>query len=287
MYNDPNGNLQNAGNMGGQQFVEGTPVYDSVGDKLGTVSSQNVEGAYLVVKKGIFFPHDVYVPLQSIARNDADGIYLNMTKDQALNQDWQNPPQATAGRETYGTTTGATTGAAATAQNVGQNIRQDVGAATTNARTTGQTTNDNVIEAPVVEEELVAGKRAQETGRVRIHKEVIEEPRTINTTVRREQVRVENVPADQMTADANTLNENTFQDRDIEVPVMGEEVVVGKQARVTGEVRVSKTPVEEQRQFSDTVRREHVDVEGVDESGNPVNLGGDAYGNDQPMNPNR
>ena len=261
-------NPQNAGNMGGQQFLEGTPVYDSVGDKIGSISSHNVEGAYLVVQKGILFKHDVYVPLQSIARNDADGVYLNMTKDQALNQDWQNPPQGTSG---------ATMGNAA--QNVGQNTRQDVGTAASNAPATGE----NVIEAPVREEELIAGKRSGEVGRVRLHKEVVEEPRTINTTVRREQVRVENVPGDQLSADANTGDENAFQNRDIEMPVMGEEPVVGKRTNVTGGVRASKQAVDEPRQYSDTVRREQVDVEGVDESGKPLNLG--ATDNNPNVNP--
>lgn len=275
MYNDPNADPQYVGNMGGQQFVEGTPVYDSVGDKLGSVGSASPDGNYLLVQKGIIFKHDVYVPLQSIARSDADGIYLNMTKDQALNQDWQNPPQMTTG--TTGTTgaTGTTGtmagGMANTAQNVGQDFRQDTGMASNTAQTTG---DGGVIEAPVREEELVAGKRAEEVGRVRIHKEVVEEPRTINTTVRREQVRVENVSPDQVSADANTLGGADLQDRDIEVPVMGEDVVVGKETNVTGAVRVSKQAVEEPRQYSDTVRKEHVDVEGVDENGNPLNMGG-------------
>ncbi|MEO7003169.1 MAG: YsnF/AvaK domain-containing protein, partial [Ktedonobacterales bacterium] len=138
---------------------------------------------------------------------------------------------------------------------------------------------------PVHEEELIAGKRSGEVGRVRIHKEVVEEPRTINTTVRREQVRVENVPADQVSADASTLSENAMQGRDIEVPVMGEEVVVGKQTNVTGAVRVSKQAIEEPRQYSDTVRKEHVDVEGVDENGNPLNLGDANADPNQRMNP--
>lgn len=268
-------NPQNTGNMRGQQFVEGTPVYDSVGDKLGSVSSQNTDGAYLVVAKGLIFKHDVYVPLQSIARSDADGIYLNMTKDQALNQDWQNPPQAATGM--------AGTNVGNMAPNVGQNIRQDVGNATSNAQTTGDNVGDNVIEAPVREEELIAGKRTGEVGRVRLHKEVVEEPRTINTTVRREQVRVENVPGEQLSTASG--DEYAFQDRDIEVPVMGEEPVVGKRTNVTGGVRISKQTTEEPRQYSDTVRREHVDVEGVDENGNPLNLGGQGSAGGQNVNP--
>ncbi|MDQ2828574.1 MAG: YsnF/AvaK domain-containing protein [Chloroflexota bacterium] len=57
---------------------------------------------------------------------------------------------------------------------------------------------------------------------------------------------------------------NAFQDQDIEVPVMGEEAVVGKQVREVEEVRLHKQASEEQQQVSDTVRRERVVVDGKD-----------------------
>src|SRR5579863_3275585 len=77
---------------GNQQFAEGTPVFDAGGEKVGTVSEHNVQGGYLVVRKGWLFPKDVYVPLNVIQSNNADGIYLSMYKDDLANQNWDDPP---------------------------------------------------------------------------------------------------------------------------------------------------------------------------------------------------
>ena len=88
-----NTNAAESGNMAGQQFVEGTPVLDAAGEKFGTVSEHNVQGGYLVVHKGWLFPRDVYVPLSAVGRSDAQGISLNMYKDELKNQNWENPPE--------------------------------------------------------------------------------------------------------------------------------------------------------------------------------------------------
>jgi uncharacterized protein (TIGR02271 family) len=58
---------------------------------------------------------------------------------------------------------------------------------------------------------------------------------------------------------------DAFTERDIDVPVMGEELVAGKRAVVTEEVRLRKDAVTEDQQVSDTVRKERVTVEGADE----------------------
>ncbi len=125
-------------------------------------------------------------------------------------------------------------------------------------------TNTNDVRVPVYEEELVAGKRAEELGRVHLHKEVITEQESIPVTLRREEVTVERVPVTG-NVDAATL-QNAFQNEDIEVPVMGEEAVVGKTAREVEEVRLSKQEVQEQQQVTGTVRKERVVVDGVDQT---------------------
>jgi len=87
----------------------------------------------------------------------------------------------------------------------------------------------------------------------------VTEQQTLNVPVQREQVSVERVPVDRAaeTVDAS----GAFQEGDIEVPVMGEEVMTSKRAHVVEEVRLHKDTVTEQEQVGGTVRREQVRVE--------------------------
>jgi uncharacterized protein (TIGR02271 family) len=150
----------------------------------------------------------------------------------------------------------------------------DQGTGTTNWRTQNTVAADQTtlqtgqgdIQVPVREEELVSGKRVEEEGRVRIHKDVVEEQETITVPVRRERVVVERVPASG-DVDASSLDQSAFKEDDIEVPVMGEEVVVGKRVQQVETVRVRKDVVTDDEQVSDTVRKERVRVDGVDDQG--------------------
>ncbi len=123
-------------------------------------------------------------------------------------------------------------------------------------------TSDADIRVPVVEEELVVGTRQEEFGRVHIHRDVVQEQQSVDVPLQRERVTVERVQVSGAT-DAN-LGE-AFQEQDIDVPVMGEEAVVGKRVREVEEVRLHKEAVTEQQQVSDTVRKERVIVDGVDD----------------------
>jgi uncharacterized protein (TIGR02271 family) len=243
MYNDQNQGMTN--DTMGQQFVEGTPVFDAGGEKVGTVSEHNVQGGYLVVHKGWLFPKDVYVPLNVIQSNNADGIYLSMYKDDLANQNWDNPPIG--GSDVVGTA--------------------NMNAVDTTATNYTQTAQANVtdtedIRVPVMEEELVVGKQEQEIGRVHLHKDVVAEQETITEPVTREQVYVERVPVQ---GNATDVGVDAFTEKDIDVPVMGEELVAGKRAVVTEEVRLHKQDITEQEQVTDTVRKERVIVEGADD----------------------
>jgi hypothetical protein len=75
------------------QITEGTDVYGSDGDKVGSVVA--VLPSYVVVEKGFFFPTDYYVPLSAVAGYGEDGrAHLNVTKDAALNQGRDAQPTA-------------------------------------------------------------------------------------------------------------------------------------------------------------------------------------------------
>jgi hypothetical protein len=69
---------------------EGATVYAADGDKIGKVIGY--EGSSITVEKGWLFPHDYFVPISAVVRQNGDDLYLNVTKDQALTSDWTNIP---------------------------------------------------------------------------------------------------------------------------------------------------------------------------------------------------
>ncbi len=237
--------------MQGPQIAQGATVYDAAGEKVGKVRGYDPQAGYLDVEKGWLFPKDFFIPLSAVQSTDANGdVLLSLYQDALQGDQYASPPIG-----------GATTPAG---YDQGVGTTDTVATDTTGmaARGQGQTLQgDEEIAVPVREEELVVGTRAQEEGRVHLHKEVVAEQQTVNVPLEQERVTVERVPvagqADVDTADA-------FQERDIDVPVRGEEAVVGKQARAVEEVRLHKDTVTEQQQVTDTVRKERVIVEGTD-----------------------
>jgi len=112
----------------------------------------------------------------------------------------------------------------------------------------------------VVEENLQVGKRAVETGGVRVTSNISEVPVEEEVRLRQEHVEVERRPVDRpaTAADLNTFKEGTFEVRETQ-----EQPVVSKEARVVEEVRVSKNVDEHTEKVRDTVRRTDVDVEPI------------------------
>jgi uncharacterized protein (TIGR02271 family) len=255
MYNDQDttGNV-NTNAVGNGPMLEGMPVFDAAGEKVGTVSEHNVQGQYLVLHKGWLFPKDIYVPLNTVQRSDADGVYLSVYKDD-LDTDAQYEQPPTSGMGGVGTVNQGTQSYAGTAT-----TGTTTGAGYTGTDTT--MTDQQDIRVPIREEELVVGKQQEEIGRVHLHKDVIEEQQTITEPVTREEVIVERVPVQ---GQYNDVGQDAFTEKDIDVPVMGEELVAGKRAVVTEEVRLQKQAITDQQQVTDTVRKERVTVEGANE----------------------
>jgi uncharacterized protein (TIGR02271 family) len=107
------------------------------------------------------------------------------------------------------------------------------------------------------EEELRATKEQVQAGEVRLRKEVVEEKKTIDVPVTREEVVIERRPVSGRTPSDSDITEG----EEIRIPVMEEEVRVEKTPVVKEEVTASKRRVEETKQVSDTVRREEARME--------------------------
>lgn len=216
------------GNFADQEILEGTSVYDVNGDKVGEVSDRGLQRNALIIHKGLIFTKELYVPLSAIRRQDADGVYLNVAKGDINSQNWDLPPTETTGA--------AATGAATTAK-------------------TGNTVNE--VNIPLREEGLVAETQRQQIGDVHLHRDVTEKRQTIQAPVTHEEVTIERRPGGD-----NVTGDDAFTDRDIDIPVMGEQLNVTKEAHVAEEVHLRKDRVTEQQRASDTVRRERLTIDG-------------------------
>ncbi len=114
---------------------------------------------------------------------------------------------------------------------------------------------------PIVEEEMVVGKREVDRGGVRVYSHVVETPVQAQVDLHEERVNVTrravNRPA--TAADFEVGNRSTF-----ELRAMGEEAVVGKTSRVVEEVLVGKQGSDRTETINDSVRRTEVDVDRLD-----------------------
>ena len=158
------------------------------------------------------------------------------------------------------TTTASTRATETTATGTAAALTTGAAASTVDSQAKGtvrQAKTGDDIEVALSEEQVKVGKRTVAAGSVRLRKvirtEIVNQP----VEVRREEVVVERVSADQVRAGAATSD---FQDETIEVPLTREEVVVSKEAHVTGAVRVNKTSTAETQNVSETVRKEDVEV---------------------------
>jgi uncharacterized protein (TIGR02271 family) len=110
---------------------------------------------------------------------------------------------------------------------------------------------------PIVEEELVVGKREVDRGGVRVRSYVTETPVHEQIRLRNERIEVQRRTVDRPLS----AGDDAFQERTIDMSATGEEAVVGKTARVVEEVAVFKTDDEHVEDVEDTVRRTDVEVD--------------------------
>jgi uncharacterized protein (TIGR02271 family) len=126
----------------------------------------------------------------------------------------------------------------------------------------------------LVEEQLRARTRPVETGEVTIRKEVVEETRTIEVPVRREELVIEHHPierrlvdtaqsqaADPLVAQLVDRLRHMRPGETLRIPIIEEEVVVHKRPVVVEEITLSKRIREETQKVSDTIRREEAHIE--------------------------
>jgi uncharacterized protein (TIGR02271 family) len=249
---------------------QGATLVDADGDRVGTIDAiyvddQTGQPEWALVNTGLFGTKSSFVPLAQASGSgdqvqvpydkqlvkDAPRIdtdqHLSETEEQQL---WTHYGlDYGSGYEAAGTTTGyADTDWAATDDDRGP-VGRDV---------SGPTTDDAMTRS---EEELRVGTTQRERGRVRLRKYVTTEQQQVTVPVQREEVRVEREPITDANLGAATSGP-AISEEEHEVTLRAEEPVVEKRVVPRERVRLDTETVTDERQVSEEVRKEHVEVEG-------------------------
>jgi uncharacterized protein (TIGR02271 family) len=259
--------------------VIGQDVYDETGSKIGSASEvylddETGQPEWVTVRTGLFGTKESFVPIRDADLTN-DGVRVSVSKDRVkdapkIDTDGHLSPQeeqelyryyglGTSGQsgQQFATTetTQSTTGMATTGRTDTTNAHGTVG-----HDTSGPTTDNAMTRS---EERLSVGTREEEIGRARLRKYVVSENVTETVPVSREEVRVEREPITDANI-GNAMDGPAISEEEHEVTLHAERPVVAKEAVPVERVRLDKQTVTEQETVSDTVRKEQIEMEGVE-----------------------
>jgi uncharacterized protein (TIGR02271 family) len=104
-------------------------------------------------------------------------------------------------------------------------------------------------------EELDINKKRIPSGEVELSKEIVEEEKTVNVPVTREEVIIERRFLNNKSTDSSIRGSET-----IHIPVSEEQIEVDKHTVVTEEIRARKREVEETKHIDATLKREEAHI---------------------------
>jgi uncharacterized protein (TIGR02271 family) len=115
------------------------------------------------------------------------------------------------------------------------------------------------------EEELRAGVREREAGRVNVRKSVRTEREMVRVPKRREEVEIERVPVEGEAREASRATEADIGEDEVVLQVFEEEIVVTKRVVLKEEIRLRKRVAWDEEVVEVDLRKEEVEVN--DQSG--------------------
>jgi uncharacterized protein (TIGR02271 family) len=246
--------------------LRGQDLYGRDGDKIGTIEEIYLDTdtdrpEWALVTTGLFGTKQSFVPIAEVG-HDGDRVTVPYDKATVKDAPSVDPDGRLSEREEqdlythygrdYGTSAAPGNGFDSETDTGGEDARGTVG-----HDVSGPTTDDAMTRS---EEELHVGKTERESGRARLRKYVVEDEVTQTVPVRREEVRVEREPI----TDANVgdaMDGPAISEEEHEVVLHEEEPVAEKRAVPKERVRLDKDVHTEERQVSDTVRKEEIDVD--------------------------
>jgi uncharacterized protein (TIGR02271 family) len=230
----------------------GQELRSSDDDKLGTIEeiyldTRTDEPEWALITTGLFGSKQSFVPLRDASQTDA-GITVPFdkatVKDAPIDPDGQlSSDEEAALYRHYGLHDGD--------GESGSGMRDS------GRDTSGPTTDDAMTRS---EEELRVGTTERESGRVRLRKHIVEDEVTQTVPVRREEVRVEREPITDANVDDATSGPE-ISSEEHEVVLHEEEPVAEKRVVPKERVRLGKDVQTDEREVSETVRKEQLDVE--------------------------
>jgi uncharacterized protein (TIGR02271 family) len=247
------------------QSWQGRTMVDPAGDKLGTIDAIYIDDEtgqpeWATVTRGLFTAKAAFVPLAQ-AQDMGDSVQVPYDKQQvtdapspqadgSLSQDEEAELYRHYGLE-Y-TESRSDSGLPAGTPDDRDTVGRD---------TSGPTTDDAMTRS---EEELQVGTETRERGRARLRKYVTTEEQQVTVPVQREEVRVEREPITDTNLDDATSGPD-ISEEEHEVTLHEEEVVVEKRAVPKERVRMDTETVTEERQVSEEVRKEQIQVDDQDQ----------------------
>ena len=250
------------------QSWQGRTMVDPAGDKLGTIDAiylddETGQPEWATVASGLFSAKAAFVPLaQAQAMGDSVQVPYDkqqvtdapsMEADGSLSQD----EEAQLYRH-YGLDYGEHRSDSGLAAGTDRDADADTDHGTVGRDTSGPTTDNAMTRS---EEELQVGTTQRERGRVRLRKYVTTEQVTQTVPVQREELRVEREPITDANLDAATSGP-AISEEEHEVTLHEETPVVEKRAVPKERVRLDTETVTEDRQVSEEVRKEQIEVDG-------------------------
>jgi len=250
------------------QSWQGRTMVDPAGDKLGTIDAiylddETGQPEWATVTRGLFSAKAAFVPLaQAQAMGDSVQVPYDkqqvtdapsMEADGSLSQD----EEAQLYRH-YGLDYSEHRSDSGLAAGTDRDADADTDHGTVGRDTSGPTTDQAMTRS---EEELRVGTTQRERGRVRLRKYVTTEQVTQTVPVQREELRVEREPITDANLDAATSGP-AISEEEHEVTLHEETPVVEKRAVPKERVRLDTETVTEDRQVSEEVRKEQIEVDG-------------------------
>jgi uncharacterized protein (TIGR02271 family) len=255
------------------QSWQGRTMVDPAGDKLGRIDAIYIDDEtgqpeWATVTSGLFTATTAFVPLAQ-AEDIGDSVQVPYDKQQVKNAptmraDGQlSQAEEAALYRHYGldysehrSDSGLPAG-----ERDRDGVYDDVPDTAVGRDTSGPTTDQAMTRS---EEELRVGTQTRERGRARLRKHVTTETQTVTVPVQREEVRVEREPITDANLDAATSGP-AISEEEHEVTLREEEVVVDKRAVPKERVRLDKDTVTDERQVSEEVRKEQIEVDDQDQ----------------------
>jgi uncharacterized protein (TIGR02271 family) len=225
----------------------GANLVDRDGDKIGTIDeiyldSQSNEPEWALVNTGLFGTKSTFVPIRDASR-EGDDLQVPVEKAQVKDAPSIDPDGRLSQQEEselyrhYG---------------LDYSSGGDV-----DGRGDGDRDGDAMTRS---EEELRVGTTKRESGRVRLRKYVETEAVEQTVPVQREEVRIEREPITDDNRDA-ALSGPAISEDEHEVVLHEEEVVAEKQTVPKERIRVETDQVTDERQVSDTLRKEQIAID--------------------------